>query len=139
MDRSNNCEAWARTGRCKTDRWVMVNCLLSCKRYDLCDPEPIKPIGKCNNIHLIVPILASAIKNSLPKKLNKKYMSYVNVKFFSFLGPSCVSPLGVGWDNRLPNNNFYGTSTFGPGENNQFLINFLHIKQEIRIISFSRR
>ena len=46
QDRSHYCGAWANDGRCKTDRWVYDNCLLSCKRFTVCDKEMIKPTGK---------------------------------------------------------------------------------------------
>lgn len=45
-DRSTYCKDWQRNGRCKTDDWVKKNCLSSCKRFDICDAEPIKPIGE---------------------------------------------------------------------------------------------
>ncbi|XP_028395190.1 zinc metalloproteinase nas-13-like [Dendronephthya gigantea] len=46
-DRSKYCKAWANDGRCDTDRWVFDNCMLSCKRFSICDREMIKPIGEC--------------------------------------------------------------------------------------------
>ena len=45
-DRSKYCKEWANDGRCDTDRWVYNNCMLSCKRFTICDQEIIKPIGK---------------------------------------------------------------------------------------------
>ncbi len=46
VDRSEYCPDWAKDGRCKTDRWVFRNCLLSCKRFTICDQNMIKPVGK---------------------------------------------------------------------------------------------
>lgn len=45
-DRSKYCKAWANDGRCDTDRWVFDNCMLSCRRFTICDRTMIKPIGE---------------------------------------------------------------------------------------------
>ncbi|XP_028391807.1 zinc metalloproteinase nas-14-like [Dendronephthya gigantea] len=47
-DKDTRCPGWAANGRCKTDAWVHKNCLLSCKRTDLCDAEQPRPSGSCS-------------------------------------------------------------------------------------------
>ncbi|CAB3997590.1 zinc metallo ase nas-13-like [Paramuricea clavata] len=47
-DRDTRCPGWASKGRCGTDAWVYKNCLLSCKRTDLCDTEQPRPSGSCS-------------------------------------------------------------------------------------------
>ena len=49
-DRSKYCKHWAEDGRCKTDRWVVDNCLLSCNRSTICDRNIIQPVGPCTDI-----------------------------------------------------------------------------------------
>ncbi|XP_046845051.1 zinc metalloproteinase nas-14-like [Xenia sp. Carnegie-2017] len=46
-DRSPNCKAWAKANRCRTDRWVFDNCMLSCQRFTVCDRKIIQPEGSC--------------------------------------------------------------------------------------------
>ena len=50
MDRSTNCVQWKKSGRCEKDAWVIMNCLVSCNRIDICDVEALKPIGKTTTV-----------------------------------------------------------------------------------------
>lgn len=45
VDRSEFCNEWRKDGRCKTDAWVQNNCLVECKRSDICDITPYLPTG----------------------------------------------------------------------------------------------
>ncbi len=46
LDRSENCKDWRDDGRCQTDPWVYKNCLIQCKRTDICDIKAFSPTGK---------------------------------------------------------------------------------------------
>ncbi|CAH3019601.1 unnamed protein product [Porites evermanni] len=156
MDKNGNCPIWAKDGHCQSNPESMnTNCEHSCKvcggstlpptaptttqSPSTGQPSPSPPtgspppptgspapsLGTAQKFHVnevLIPRSGYFLpKFCLPKKKN------TGIVFWSYLLGSCATPLGLGWDYKLPDSAFSASSEMSPGFDKKFRFNFVEI------------